>query len=460
MDRVNVGRVSRVAPLVGLAGRTAGEAVVASMRNRRRGVQSAAEFHSRNAQRYAEQLGWSRGVLMKAGQILSVLLPESAEGDDYRGIYQAAFAKLQDDAPPMPAHLPSEIITAELGCSPSELFVEFDPQPLAAASIGQVHLATLSDGRRVAVKVQYPGVDEAIRADLKNTALLTTFLRLLLSSMPNLAKVDLRAMTQEIAERIGEEIDYQVEAANQQLFADAYRGHPFIRIPEVLPELTSRRVLAMEFVEGLRYSEAVRAEQSLRDRWGEVIFRFVVGSLHSLGAVNTDPHPGNYVFHRDGTVSFLDFGCVRRMSRDQAATLERFIQLTSERNPGGLYDWGVESGWIDPGDSLTPDELLAWWSEGYKYLLPPQPFTFTPSYAVEAVRNRLSATSPHLRVTRKLAVPREHVLQSRVDTGMNAVLGGLHATAPWNAIRAEYHSDCASTTLYGEWETEFRRTRR
>jgi predicted unusual protein kinase regulating ubiquinone biosynthesis (AarF/ABC1/UbiB family) len=161
------GRVTRVAPLIGLAGRTAGGAVVASLRNRRRGErdshQDSVEFHSKNAQRYAERLGRSRGVLMKAGQILSVVMTDSAVESEYRGIYQAAFARLQDDAPPMPAEMAINTITAELGRPPAELFAEFAPEPVAAASIGQVHAATLPDGRRVAVKVQYPGVEQAIR---------------------------------------------------------------------------------------------------------------------------------------------------------------------------------------------------------------------------------------------------------------------------------------------------------
>jgi len=451
--RIAGGRAGRVAPLLGLAGRTAGEAVVASLRNRRRGAtddQGGLEFHNRTAARYADRLGRSRGVLMKAGQILSVALPESAVHTDYRGIYQAAFAKLQDDAPPMPAELAIEVLTAELGRPPSEVFAKFDPHPLAAASIGQVHAATLPGGRRVAVKVQYPGVDKAIRADLANTELLATFLRLLFAVVPNLTRTDVRELAREVSDRIGEEIDYRVEAANQQAFADAYRGHPFIRIPEILPELSTRRVLSMELVDGLRYSKAARAEQQLRDSWGEVVFRFFGDSLYRLGLMNTDPHPGNYLFHPDGTVSFLDFGCVKRFTDAQARTMSGFLQRTVDQDPHRLYEWGIESGWIAPPDAPTPAELLDYWSAGCRYLLPPQPFTFTGEYAVEVMRSRLSSQVVH-----KLAVPGDYTFVVRMDAGLAAILGGLRATGHWQAIREEWDRATHPATPLGELDFAF-----
>lgn len=226
------GRVRRAAPLVGLAGRTAGEAVVASLR-RRMGGEENEDFHVRAAERYAQLLGRSKGVLMKAGQILSFVTVGSAVPAEYRTIYQATLARLQDSAPPMPAELAASVVEEELGAGPAQVFAEFDPEPLAAASIGQVHAARLHDGRRVAVKVQYPGVDEAIRADLRNTELLATFFSLVRTLTPDLTRVDVRALAAEVADRIGEEIDYRAEAHNQAHFADAYRGHPFIRVPEV-----------------------------------------------------------------------------------------------------------------------------------------------------------------------------------------------------------------------------------
>lgn len=458
--RVPSGRVRRVAPLVGLAGRTAGEAVVASLRNRRRdqqqGDQARVEFHTRAATAWAQQLGRSRGVLMKAGQILSFSMIESEIDAPYRGIYQAAFAKLQDDAPPMPAELAIEVLTAELGRPPREVFAQFDPTPLAAASIGQVHAATMHDGRRVAVKVQYPGVEQAMRADLANTELLATFLHLLSSAGPQLTRLDVRGMAREISERIGEEIDYRAEAANQQEFADAYRGHPFIRIPEVLPELSTRRVLTMELVDGLRYSAATRADQELRNLWGEAIFRFGTGSMRELLLFNGDPHPGNYLFHPDGTVTFLDFGCVKHFTQYQIESVFGILQPLVDQDEDQLYRWSVQSGFLDPDYSFRPGDLLAYWSHGFQYLLAEQPFTFTPEYVSSVLHHRMSASSPYSYITRKLSGPPEFTLSMRIDSGMTAVLAGLRATGPWNAIRAEYDLGAPPATDYGRQHAAFR----
>jgi predicted unusual protein kinase regulating ubiquinone biosynthesis (AarF/ABC1/UbiB family) len=462
--RMPGGRIGRVAPLVGMAGRTAGDAVVASLRNRRRSELDAqrarVEFHTRTAGHWAQRLGRSRGVLMKAGQIVSVVLPEAGVDAPYRGIYQAAFAKLQDDAPPMPASVVTRTLTEELGRPPGEVFAQFDPRPIAAASIGQVHAATLPDGRRVAVKVQYPGVEQAIRADLANTELLATFLRLLLSVAPNMTRMDVRAMASEISDRIGEEIDYRVEAANQREFTQGYQGHPFIRIPEVYDELSTRRVLTMQYVDGLRYTKAVRAEQQLRDRWAEAIYRFVLDSLYRLGIGNTDLHPGNFLFHPDGGVSFLDFGSVKRLATTSLATVVGFLDRTVDQDADELHRWALQSGWLHSPNAASPEQLLGWWSEAYRYLLPPQPLTMTPQYAATVLRERSSPTGPHNRVLRALDMPADYILAGRMDVGMIAALGGLGATADWDAIRREYHHRAPATTAFGERDAAFRAGRR
>jgi predicted unusual protein kinase regulating ubiquinone biosynthesis (AarF/ABC1/UbiB family) len=446
-------RLGRVAPLAGLAGRTAGEAVAAALRDRhRRGADPGArvEFHTRTANAWAERLGRSRGVLMKAGQILSVVIPESAIEGDYRGIYQAAFARLQDDAVPMPPEVAAGVLTAELGRPPHEVFAEFDPVPIAAASIGQVHAATLPGGRRVAVKVQYPGVDEAIHADLRNTELLATFLQLMFAMLPRLSRFDVAEMAAEVSARIGEEIDYRVEAANQRAFAETYRGHPFIRIPEVLPELSTRRVLTMEFVDGLRYAEAATADQGLRDRWGEVIFRFIQDSSYRHHLINTDPHPGNFLFHPDGTVSFLDFGCVKRLPADLLTTMAGWLRGAIADDADGLHRSMSAEGWIGPPRPPTPDDVLEWWRDGWRYLVEPQPFGFGPGYVADVVRSRMSPSTPVGSVHRRIRVPGDLTLAIRMDTGLVAVLGGLRASGPWAAILEEITAGGPPAGAYGD----------
>jgi predicted unusual protein kinase regulating ubiquinone biosynthesis (AarF/ABC1/UbiB family) len=360
----------------------------------------------------------------------------------------------------MPPQLAEEVITTELGRAPCELFAEFDPHPFAAASIGQVHAATLEDGRRVAVKVQYPGVEQAIRADLANTELLATFFQLVLSVAPGLFRMDVKAMAAEVAARIGEEIDYRIEAANQLQFADAYRGHPFIRIPEVIPELSTRRVLTMDLVEGMRYAKAITAEQSLRDAWGEAIFRFLVDNLALRGLFNTDPHPGNYLFGPDGTVTFLDFGCVKRFTPTQVRTMDQLVQASIEADLPRFMQAATRLGFIDPTDPPDPEAFLAVFTESRPDLVGPQPFTYTPEAAAQILRTVYSLHGAGPRVMRKLRGGADYVFITRIDTGLVAVLGGLRATAPWRDIRAEYYQGAPPATPYGELDLAHRAANR
>ena len=226
------GRVRRTAPLAAISARAAGGGVVEVLRRRLKGERGASlEFHLRNAERYADVLSRSKGVLMKAGQILSFVDTAAVLEGKYGEVYRAAFASLQADAEPMDAVLVAAVVESELGRPPEELFAEFSPAPIAAASIGQVHAARLHDGTEVAVKVQYPGVADAIRDDLANTELLFTFLKIVKGVVPQLKNMDVRAFADEVSERIGEELDYGTELANQAEFADNYRGHPFARVP-------------------------------------------------------------------------------------------------------------------------------------------------------------------------------------------------------------------------------------
>jgi predicted unusual protein kinase regulating ubiquinone biosynthesis (AarF/ABC1/UbiB family) len=455
--RVTRGRVARVAPLVGMAGRTAGEAVAASLRKRRNPDVDLTDFHTVQARRYAERLGRSRGVLMKAGQMLSFIPIDPAVETPYRGIYQAAFARLQDDAPPMPARTVIEVITAELGCPPAELFAQFDLLPIAAASIGQVHAATVPDGRRVAVKVQYPGVEEAIRADLANTELLATFFQIVFTVVPGLARMDVRAMAREVSERIGEEIDYRIEAANQQRFADLYRGHPFIHIPEVLPDYSSRRVLTMELSDGVRYAKALSAERSLRDAWGEAIFRFLWANLLTRGLFNADPHPGNYLFHPDGSVTFLDFGCIKRFTVEQAAQMAEYTQAAFERDASRLIAAATAMGMFAPEDPPDGDDVLAWLAASAQPFVAPQPFTYTPEFAAQGLRDAASHVQT---VGRKMRGGSDYTFLARLETGTVSVLGGLRSTGPWRAIRDEYYFGGAPATAYGELDAAYRQADR
>lgn len=446
-------RLGRTVPLAGLAGRTAGEAVIAALRKRLTGEDSA-EFHERTSQRYAAMLGHSKGVLMKAGQVLSFVALGKLVPPERQRVYQAAMARLQADAPPMAPELAAAVVEAELGAPPEEIFAEFDPHAFAAASIGQVHAARLADGRRVAVKVQYPGVDQAIRADLDNTELLATFLQLVGAIVPGSNRLDVRAVAREVAARIGEEIDYRIEAAHQTDFADAYRDHPFIRIPEVVPDLSTRRVLTMDLVDGKRWSQAVAADQQLRDRWGEVIYRFALGSLRMVRMFHADPHPGNYLFHDDGAVTFLDFGCVNRFSAEQIALMRRLVAAAVADDAAALWDTFVEIGFLTASDAPTPAELLEWYRDKLQPLVAEQPFTYTPAFAASVVQGYFERRGAAGSVVRRVELPREYVFLTRIDLGLTALLAELQATGPWAAIRSEWDCNGPPATEIGKLDVE------
>lgn len=403
------GRVRRTVPLVATSARAAGGGVAEVLRRRLAGKRGASlEFHLRNAERYADTLSRSKGVLMKVGQILSFVDFSAAIGGQYGDVYRTALASLQADAEPMASELAAAMVESELGHPPEELFAEFSPTPMAAASIGQVHAARLHDGTEVAVKVQYPGVADAIRDDLANTELLFTFLKIAKGIVPQYRNFDVRAIADEIAERFSEELDYRTELANQAEFADRYQGHPFFRVPAVFPELSADRVLTMEMAHGLRWSEIGDADQALRDRWGEAVFRFFFGSMARLSMFNADPHPGNYLFHDDGTVTFLDFGCVKRATPSFNRGAFGQIQAALDNDGEGLVQNFIDHGFARAEDPPPADKTLAWyrqtssrWSESSRSRSPPSSsprcsaawLTWTRTSCAES-RSRRTSSSP------------------------------------------------------------------
>ncbi|OLP03697.1 hypothetical protein BVU76_03995 [Mycolicibacterium porcinum] len=444
------GRIVRAAPLVAMSSRTAGEVVVSSLR-RKLGVASETDVHDKAAQRYADYLGQSKGLLMKVGQILSYTMLGGALGDG-NGAYQRALTRLQSDAPPMPTATAISIIELELGAPLYELFAEFDATPVGAASIGQVHRAVTADGREVAVKVQYPGVDEAIRSDLENTDLLATFLDIASSAVPGLVNTDVSALTDEVAQRVTEELDYRIERANQQAFLDAYEGHPFIRIPAVVEDLCSQRVLTQDFVRGRDWRSAQQAAQPLRDAWGEAIYRFSIGSVRRFGLFNADPHPGNYLFHDDGGVTFLDFGCVKSFTPDLVGAMQDVMSAAVAGDGHALLQGLHRSGSVDHPAQIDHSAALRWFCSGLQLLTAPQPYQFAPDEVDVAVREKFSMTGPHGHVLRQLRLPPDALTIMRIELGMYSILAGLRARGMWEAIRREWDHHEAPITAMGRSE--------
>jgi predicted unusual protein kinase regulating ubiquinone biosynthesis (AarF/ABC1/UbiB family) len=446
------GRLRRTAPLAALSARTAGGGVVDVLRRRLKGDRGASlEFHLRNAERYADTLSRSKGVLMKVGQIMSFVDLSAAVGGQYGAVYRGALASLQADAEPMEPELAAAMVESELGRPPEEVFAEFSPTPIAAASIGQVHAARLHDGTEVAVKVQYPGVADAIRDDLANTELLFTFMKIAKGIVPQYRSFDVRAIADEISERFSEELDYRSELANQAAFADHYRGHPFLHVPEVFPELSADRVLTMEMVHGRRWNEIGDADQGLRDRWGEAIYRFFFGNISRFGMFNADPHPGNYLFHDDGTVTFLDFGCVKRMSPEMQHGFWEQALAALDEDADRLVQAFVEHGFARADDPPPGDKALIWMRQNFAPLHQQQPFTFTPEFAAELIGQMADMDKE---VMRRVTVPKDFVFTNRIFFGLYSVLSELRATADWRAIFDEDVTRHATTEL-GHLEADY-----
>ncbi|MFZ0907505.1 MAG: AarF/ABC1/UbiB kinase family protein, partial [Mycobacterium sp.] len=396
------GRIRRTMPLATFTTRAAGGRMVAALREKSGDSAAVSRFHERTAERYAQLLGHSKGVLMKAGQMFSMVDANSI-GNGELSPYQKALARLQADAPPMDSDLAKQVLRADLGRSAERIFAEFTDEPMAAASIGQVHRAVLHDGRQVAVKVQYPGAAEAIRDDLANTELLATFFRFA-SSASGTTMPDLRHASREIADRISEELDYRREAANITAFRDLYRDHPFIRVPEVICEASGDRVLTMTYLDGLDWAAAQQADQELKDTWTEVIHRFFNGSGRHANLAHCDPHPGNYRFGLDGRVGFLDFGCVLVLPECHRRRYVGMFRAALDGQKQYLRDLMVESGYFASDSTITAEEAYQWWAVLLYEWLAPQPATYTSGSAQRVIHNLLDVRSTD-HPGRRMSVP-------------------------------------------------------
>src|SRR5436309_8660514 len=322
-------RTAQVGSAVGTQGaRYAGTRAANITRSKEAGDEALENRHLEAAERMVQTLGKMKGAAMKIGQLASFIDTEFLP-PEYRELYQEQLAELRTSAPPMPWKKVSKVLDEEWDEPCEELFEDFEHEAAAAASIGQVHRAVLPDGRRVAVKVQYPGIAEALRADLQNAQML---MRMAKALAPGL---DAKAAANELKERVLEELDYEYEAQNQRTFARGYRGHPFIYVPDVVTRLSRRRVLVTEWVDGAPFDGVKQLSQDAKDRFGEIVFRFCFGSIYHLQHFNAAAHPGNYLLLNDGKVAFLDYGLTKHLDNEQIgleiAALEAAFAVDPER---------------------------------------------------------------------------------------------------------------------------------
>jgi predicted unusual protein kinase regulating ubiquinone biosynthesis (AarF/ABC1/UbiB family) len=453
-EPIPTGRIRRTAKVGGLIGGQAAKAAVTRAANVVRSQDRRHEALDRRYIEAAEQmvqvLGSMRGAAMKVGQVIS-FLDVSAVPPEYRDVVQEALAQLRNAAPEVPFADMRKVLEQDLEQPIDEAFAEFGETAVAAASIGQVYRARLHDGRDVAVKVQYPGAEQAVRADMQNLGLL---LRAAKTIAPGL---DGRAVAGEIRERILDECDYEAEAIAHRAFAREWRGHPFVHVPDVVTALSRRRVIVTEWVDGRSFDEVRQLDQPERDRMAEVIYRFFIGSLYRHGHFSADPHPGNYLLMDDGRVAFIDFGMNKKLPRELVDKERRWVAAVIERDPERLRELLAELGYFDPGDEqVTGDWLLSHaWALGWWWLEDNGDFTITRELVTEVMAQAADPRSEYWELMRRETVPSDFVFAQRMVGLVFAVLAQLEATNNWHRISREFIYDDPPATPLGEEEADF-----
>ena len=451
-DRIPTSRVGRTARVGRLA---AGQAVrqagtrAANVARSKEGRQSALERRQiEAAEQIVAALGTMKGAAMKVGQVLSFLdiglVPE-----EYRDEFQRKLGALRDAAPTVTFKDMRKVIEQELDAPLDEEFDDFDEQPIAAASIGQVYKARLRDGRPVAVKVQYPGVAQAVRADMQNLGLI---LRLAKRIAPGM---DPKAIGEEIRNRIEEELDYELEAQNQRALARLFRGHPFIVVPDVVTSLSRERVLVSEFVQGKGFEELKGLPQDERDRVGEILFRFYFGCLYRHHQFSGDPHPGNSMLLEDGRMAFLDFGLFKRMPPGTVELEMQVARATIEGDTETIMRLGTESGFFPEPEKFKPDRVLEHFRAATSWYTVDEHIELTPEYATQVLIDMSDPRSEYFGQLRQENAPPDHIFGRRMEVLTLAVIAQLHARGNFHRIAREWFYADEPATELGRQEAEF-----
>ncbi|MFI5810151.1 ABC1 kinase family protein [Streptomyces sp. NPDC051643] len=380
------------------------------------------ELQQRTAEQLFKVLGELKGGAMKFGQALSVF--ESALPEEVAGPYRAALTKLQEAAPPMPSRTVHSVLRERLGEDWSELFLEFEDKPSAAASIGQVHRAVWHDGREVAVKVQYPGAGDALLSDLTQ---LSRFARLLGPLIPGM---DIKPLITELRDRVSEELDYALEAQAQEAHATEFSGDPDVLVPAVVHQCD--QILVTEWIDGTPLSEVISdGTQEQRDRAGQLLARFLFSGPARTGLLHADPHPGNFRLLPDEKsgwrLGVLDFGTVDRLPGGLPSPIGESLRMTLGGDAEAVYDLLREEGFVKESIELEPDAVL-------DYLLPiiepaqVDEFTFTRGWMRSQAARVADPRSPAHQLGRLLNLPPSYLLIHRVTLSTIGVLCQLGAT--------------------------------
>src|SRR3954447_7163867 len=445
------GRVQRTAKVGHALGSAGARYAGTRARNVVRSDETAAaeldKRHVEAAERMVDALGQLKGAAMKIGQLASFIDTDFLP-PEYRELYQDKLSQRGSEAPSMPWKQVRDVLEEEWDEPVEELFEDFEQEAAAAASIGQVHRATLPDGRRVAVKIQYPGVAKALRADMQNAGMI---MRLAKALAPGL---DAKAAAEELKARVLEELDYEYEAQNQRTFARAYRGHPFIYVPDVVTRLSRSRVLVSEWVDGMGFEEVRHLPQSERDRFGEIVFRFCFGSISPLRHFNADAHPGNYVWMEDGRVAFLDFGMTKQLDKEQIELEIVAIQAVLDDDPERLRGAQADLGFLSKPKRVDAERLMQHVKAVGGWYLEDREVTIDSDYVMNVMTAVTDPRSEFYAIMRRENLPANELMGRRMEFGVLAVLGQLGATRNWLSIGSEWWFASEPATELGreEWE--------
>jgi predicted unusual protein kinase regulating ubiquinone biosynthesis (AarF/ABC1/UbiB family) len=385
---------------------------------------------------------------MKVGQVMS-FLDIGLIPPEYRDEFQRKLGALRDAAPTVTFKEMRKVIEQELDDSVEEVFAELDPEPIAAASIGQVYRAVLHDGRQVAVKVQYPGVAAAVRADMQNLGMI---LRLAKRIAPGM---DPKAIGKEIRDRIEDELDYELEAQNQRALARIFRGHPFIVVPNVVTSLCRERVLVAEYVQGTGFEELKALPQEQRDRIGEILFRFYFGCLYRHHQFSGDPHPGNSMLLGDGRMAFLDFGLFKRMP-DGAVDREIAVaRAVIEGDIDTIMRIGTETGFFPDPRRFDPELVLEHFRAATSWYTEDAYVELTPEWATRVLIDMGDPRSEYFGQLRHENAPPDHIFGRRMEVLTLAVIAQLHARGNFHRIAREWFYGDEPATELGRLEADF-----
>jgi predicted unusual protein kinase regulating ubiquinone biosynthesis (AarF/ABC1/UbiB family) len=423
------GRAARNAKLaslpVGIAGRAAlgfGKRLTGTSKD-----EVNAELMDKAAQQLFTVLGELKGGAMKVGQALSVM--EAAIPEQYGKPYREALTKLQREAPPLPAEKVHRVLDAQLGTKWRARFTSFDDTPVASASIGQVHKAVWSDGREVAVKIQYPGADEALRADLKTMKRMISVLRQLSPG------ADVQGVVDELIERTEMELDYRLEADNQRAFAKAYEGHPHFVVPHIVA--SAPKVVIQEWIDGIPMSQIIReGSQEQRDLMGTRLFELTHDAPKRLGMMHGDAHPGNFMLMTGNRMGVIDFGAVAPLPDGLPIELGLTLRYAMNKDYEHLLLTMERAGFIQKGEQVSTreiDDMLQQYVEPVEV----EVFHYTRKWLQKMTAVNMDRSVAQIKTARQMDIPPKLAIPMRVIASIVAISCQLDAHVPVRAIAAE-----------------------